>query len=147
MDVEREHGFRLAGARRHDDGGRIDRSRRMGQSRVQCADLRTSQTELGWPLVFGCSSLAEMKGARPRCRNRGQPFDPRLAAQRVDADGQRGHPPAFAGVECFYDLRRLTRAGDQKNELRLQRRSGLRVDDLQYLARRQRGFMTSHTAD
>ncbi len=38
----------------------------MGQGRVQRAGLRTSQSGPGWPLVFGCSSLPEMKGTRPQ---------------------------------------------------------------------------------
>ena len=69
---------------------------------------------------------------------------PALAAALYLVVGLVGVAP---GIECFDDLRRLTRAGDQQNEIRLQGRGGLRIDDLQCLAGRQRGFMTRHTAD
>ena len=116
-DLQRQHRFRLAGAGRHDDGGRAGRAGGVGKRRVHRPYLRPSQSRQACARLFRGAPFLDPEGVLPRgdhvpgalCRLR-KSLLPRLHA------GWR-EPPALAAGKSGCDLARLDGARHEKQEI------------------------------
>lgn len=115
----------------------------MGKRVMKRADLGPPQDRLRRHTIGRSPSFAQMNGVDLGGRNRLELLDARGTIQRVDADRQSIHPPAYTQVECFDDLF----PGHEQNEIGLQRRGCLCADNLQNFAGFEGCLVTIDAAD